>query len=76
MITLWNRYEVYIGFSMRDYSKIRDILIDNKIKYISRTVNHSVRGHIVSTMINLDYSRMYYIYVHKKDAPKVRGLIH
>lgn len=75
MIVFWNRHEAYVGFSIQDYCRVRDILIDNKIKYISRTSNHTPSGHGGRVGINLDYALMYYIYVHKRDAEKVRAFI-
>ena len=77
MIMFWNRYEVYVGFSIKDFNNILNILASSKIKYVYRTVNcgSNRRSLIGSFGENLDYKIMYYIYVHKKDAETTRGLL-
>jgi hypothetical protein len=39
MITVFNRREVYNGFSMQEQAKVRDILAQNGIRYYTRVVN-------------------------------------
>jgi len=41
MIALWNRKELYYGFSVDRFSNIRSILSQNGIKYDSRIVNRN-----------------------------------
>ena len=72
MIFIWNRKEVYNGFSIDDFNRIKDILSEREIKYDFRTVNRttssafdSTRGRIGSMGENLKYSYEYYIYVNK-----------
>lgn len=72
MIFIWNRKEVYNGFSIDEFNKIKDILADKGIKYDFRTVNRttssafdSTRGRIGSMGERLKYSYEYYIYVNK-----------
>lgn len=74
MIFIWNRKEVYNGFSIDDFNRIKDILSEREIKYDFRTVNRttssafdSTRGRIGSMGENLKYSYEYYIYVNKND---------
>ena len=68
MIMPWNRSEVYCGFSVRDCNNILKALDAKGIKYIRRTVGHSTKYRIMD--MNNDYSRMVYIYIHKKDVGK------
>lgn len=74
MIMFWNRREVYIGFSMKKFSEVRDILSDNNIKYDYKIVNHmtstafdSSRTRYGSSGMNSEFQNEYYIYVHKND---------
>ena len=82
MITIFNRKEVYNGFSMEQCSNIRDILSVNKIKYdyncVSSSNNawfNSDRASVGSLGENPDYAYMYYVYVHKKDYDQACYLI-
>ena len=74
MIFILNRKEVYSGFSMEEFSRIKDILSVKGIKYDFKIVNRSTssgfdstRGRIGSMGENLKYSYEYYIYVNKND---------
>lgn len=74
MILIWNRKEIYNGFSMEEFNKIKCALLEKGIKYNFRTVNRttgssvgSTRGRIGSMGEKLKYSYEYYIYVHKND---------
>ena len=74
MIFLWNRKEVYNGFSMKEFNRIRDILSVKGIQYDFRTINRSAssgfgstRGRMGSFGENLNYSYQYYLYVHKNN---------
>ena len=44
MITIFNRKELFITFSMKKQGAIRDILRANHIDYIVRTVNQMGSG--------------------------------
>jgi len=59
MIAFWNRREVYVGFDGNDFDRIRIVLAANRIKYI----------------YSFSPNRLYYIYVHKKDADNALLLI-
>lgn len=67
---IWNRKEVFMGFSLKKFNEVREILTANKIKYKCNVVNN-IRGtkrSIIGTFgENMDYSYAYYIYVHKED---------
>ena len=70
MITIFNRKEVYHGFSMQECYKVRELLLSNHIKYQVKTVDSfrsSGRSASRGLGINMDYAYEYYIYVHKKD---------
>lgn len=82
MITVFNRREVYNGFSMQEQAKVRDILAQNGIRYYTRVVNPvspggfgRTRGEMGYWGNNMDFMYEYYIYVHKKDYDKAKYLI-
>lgn len=74
MMFVWNRKEIYNGFSIKEFNRLRDILSEKGIQYDYRTVNRSTssgfgstRGRMGSIGENLNYSYEYYIYVHKNN---------
>lgn len=74
MITIWNQKEVFVGYSLQKFNEVRSLLDVNKIKYKYRVVNHnsaylfsSRRARTGTFGENMEYSNMYYVYVHKKD---------
>ena len=66
---IWNRKEVYCGFSLDVYSKIIQALSDNKIKYAYKTVNYGKNVDFLTgtTGEDIRFRYMYYVYVHRKD---------
>jgi len=81
---VWNRHEVYAGFDLIRFNQVLDLLVSKQIKYQYRTMNQTSRGrgigqssraHFGTAGVNLDFSIMYYIYVHKKDADRASWLI-
>ena len=70
VIRFWNRHEVYVGLDLGRFSKIRDILEDEKIEYKYRAINMGSIG------IGRNVQIMYYVYVHKKDAEIASHLRH
>lgn len=64
----WNKVEIYCGFSLKDFSELRDVLALKGVKNDYRLVNYNCRrsGH-PANRINNDRSIQYYLYVHKKD---------
>lgn len=71
---IWNRKEVFVGYSLQKFNEACDILAGNKIKYKYRVVNHnsgyisgSSRSRTGSLGENMGYSNMYYLYVNKRD---------
>ncbi|MDV3427140.1 MAG: hypothetical protein LIR50_08150 [Bacillota bacterium] len=74
---LFNKEEVYIGYSIEDLSKVINILKENKIKYTHREINHSERSRrrFGSFGINKDYEIQYTVSVNKKDKEEAEYLI-
>ena len=66
MIMIWNRHEVYCGFSLQEFNKVLDVLAAEKIKYSYRIKEYSSM---------LRYSKMYYVYVHKKNSEFAIGAL-
>jgi len=56
-----------MGYSLKEFNRILDILAANKIKYFYRKV---AMGGVVP-----ERAVMYYAYVRKKDAEKARFII-
>ncbi len=62
----WKRVEIYCGYSLNDFSELRDALASKHIKYDYRIVNNNKIGR-GDLGINKNYAILYYLYVHKKD---------
>lgn len=82
MIMLWNRNEVYTGFSMKRFSEVRDILSLNGIKYTYKVVNRnnssgfdSNRSRIGTLGEKSQLAYEYYVYVHKNDYDNAYSII-
>ena len=82
MITIFNRKELIITMNMKRQSEVRDILFQNGIDYIVKTINPETapilgnrRAHTGSFGINANYSYEYKIYVHKKDFEKAVSVV-
>lgn len=73
MIMMWNRKEVFVGCSLQRFNGVRYTLSLNGIKYKYKVVDNTSPGYFGSSSrartgtfgINMDYSKTYYIYVHK-----------
>lgn len=76
---LWfNRKEVYFGYSLDMYSKIRDILSENKISYDIKVLNnlgHTERGRSGSFGMKQSHPYQYYIYVKSNDYDEATRLL-
>lgn len=76
----WNRIEVYCGYSMKDFSELRDILVSNGLKYYDRLVIRKHHGtnsnHSGIATLGQDRKTQYYLYVHKKDYDNAMFLMH
>lgn len=82
MITIFNRKEVYLTYSINKQAEIRKILSQNNIKYSVKTINRMSSSPIsrgtrrmgaVGQDMDLNYE--YTIYVHKKDYDKAKYII-
>ena len=64
----WNRVEIYAGFSLQEFSELRNSLQVAGIKYDYRLINlNRSRGKYGSFGRNPQYDTQYYLYVHQKD---------
>ncbi|MDF2544387.1 MAG: hypothetical protein K0S47_4105 [Herbinix sp.] len=80
----FNKEEVYMGYSLNDLAKVRDVLQCNKIPYSYKVMNLGgrglARGHHGSFGLNMDYERQYIVSVKKRDYEKasylVNGVLH
>lgn len=76
MILPWKRKEVYMGFDMQQFNRVLDVLSAAKIKYKYSTVSHSIFRGRSSNGGNINYSLMYYVYVHREDFDQACYVIH
>lgn len=75
--------EVYVGYSIGDFSKARGILAREKIDYTFKVVDQTgqwmnaatMRGNFGSFGSNADYEKLYYVYVKNKDRERAEFLI-
>lgn len=80
---LFNKEEVYVGFSIEEFSKVRQSLAMGNIKYKYNVVSQSgqwgglgsSRGHYGSFGVNMKYDKQYYVYVMKKDYEQASYLV-
>jgi len=80
---LFDKEDVYIGYSMGELSKIREILEKESIKYTYKVINHSgqwlgrgmTRGNFGSVGMNRDYERQYVISVKKNNCDKAKYIV-
>jgi len=83
MITIFNRKEIYLTYSMSELAKIRDKLSQGNIKYYVKTINRmspspfarGTRSRTGSFGQNMDLNYEYIIYVHKKDYKQAKYVI-
>lgn len=77
MITIFNRKEVLLTYSMKEQADIRKLLSCNRINFITRTrnsLNYS-RGRVGGTGWNTETSYEYKIYVNRKDYARAKEII-
>lgn len=81
MIVIWNRKEVFVGISSQRFDEVRSILSTNRIEYDYKIVDStspsyfgsSSRARMGTYGVNMDYTKTYYIYVHKNDYDKAQA---
>ena len=69
MITIFNRKELIITPSLEAFTKAKTILAQNGIDYTWKVLDLTAHNWGHSTQIGIDqnFSKLYYIYVRKKD---------
>lgn len=80
---IWNRKEVFVGSSLQAFNEARNMLISNRIKYDYKVVDStssglfgsSDRARLGTYGVNMDYTKIYYIYVHKNDYDLAKELL-
>lgn len=74
---LFNKEDVYIGYSIEEFYQIRHVLQSKGIKYRYKVINHSAhrRGHSGSFGINPDYERQYVVSVKKDDYEEAKHIV-
>lgn len=72
----WNRIEIYNGYSLKDFSELRDSLAAAGLRYDYRYVdrNRSHRARFGSLFQDSRFSVQYYLYVHQKDYDRAMYL--
>ncbi|NLK98537.1 MAG: hypothetical protein GX272_10750 [Epulopiscium sp.] len=77
MINIWNRKEIFVGFSVKKFNEILDLLSRNKIQYKYKIINrtHPKLEGMDTNWEDMKYSGVYYIYVHKKDYESARAVL-
>jgi len=82
MIFFLNQKEVFMGYSMKEFSDVRFKLSSSGIKYKIKTVNQSSSTFMGSSRtrsgsygLNQAYNYLYYVYVHKNDYDKALAII-
>jgi hypothetical protein len=82
MITIFNRKELIVTFSMKQQAKVRDMLNTNKIEYILKTINRNgpslfsnSRARFGTFGQNMDLAYEYIFYVHKDDYSKAQAIM-
>ncbi|MEH7096557.1 hypothetical protein [Neobacillus vireti] len=76
----FNKEEIYIGYSMEEFSKVRGIIKNKGIKYTYKVINRSsqwlghgtTRGNFGSAGMNSNYETQYVVSVKKKDSENAK----
>jgi len=80
---LFNQEEVYIGYSMKELSMVRDVLSREGIKYKYKVIDSSgewlvpgtSRGRFGSFKVDQNFEKQYVVSVRKKDAVNAKHLV-
>lgn len=75
---LFNKEDVYIGYSIDEVSKILNILNENNIKYTHKVVKYlksSERFSLERVGMNMDYETQYTISVKQTDYEQAKYLV-
>lgn len=79
----WNQKEVFMGCSLQRFNEVRYTLSENGIEHKYRVIDNnnpsflglSRRARTGTFGEKMDYSKTYYIYVHKSNYDKVCALL-
>lgn len=75
---LFNKEEIYIGYSIEDVSKIISTLTENNIKYehkVLSLLSSDERFSLRRVNLNMDYETQYTISVKESDYEKAKYLV-
>lgn len=75
---LFNKKEVYMGYSIEEVSKVISILMENNIEYEKKLINllkSDERFTLRRVGLNMNYTTQYVIYVKKCDYEKTKYII-
>jgi len=80
---LFNKEDVYIGYSMEELAKVRGILARESIEYRYKIINSSTpglgrettRGNFGSKGMKMDYDKQYVVSVKKSDYETAKYLV-
>ena len=77
MLTIFNRQELTVTFSLKELNRIQNILAENKLEYgVKSCLKHSIdRARMGSMGMNPEKTQEYIIYVHKDDLEMAERLI-
>ena len=76
-ITVFNRREVYMGFSAAEYDRVKCVLSDAGIAFRTQLSNRAspFLGRNPAAGATLSTAYLYYVYVHKDDYETALSLI-
>ena len=80
----FNKEDVYLGYSVEDFSKVRSALRREGIKYSVKVIDPSgnwmgagtSRGTFGSSGMNQNFEKQYVVSVKKKDAEQAMYFVH
>lgn len=76
---LFNKEDVYMGYSIEELSRVRDILQSEGIKYSYKVINHSgkdvTRRNFGSYGMNMNYEKQYVVTVKRNCYEKATYLV-
>lgn len=78
IIFLFNKEEIYIGYSIEEVSKIISTLTENNIKYehkVLSLLSSDERFSLRRVNLNMDYETQYTISVKESDYEKAKYLV-
>ena len=78
LIFLFNKEDVYIGYSIEEVSKIICILKENNIEYkheVVKLLSNDEKYSLKGFGVNMDYETQYTISVKESDSKKAKYLV-